>query len=820
MQFSESWLRQFVNPPISSEELGHRMTMAGLEVEDMKKVAPPFHSVVIAEILEATQHPDADRLRVCKVSVGSLSSEPLQIVCGAPNARVGIKIPCAMVGAELPPGEDGKGFKIKIGKLRGVESHGMLCSGKEIGLGDDHSGIYELPLDAPLGQNIREYLNLDDTIFTIKLTPNKADCLSVFGIAREVSALTGAPLIERPNFKINATINDHLKVHVKEKSLCGRFAGRIMKGVNAKAKSPDWMIQRLARSGQRSISALVDISNYVMLEMGQPTHIFDLQKIKGDLQVRYALPDEKVLLLNGQEPRLGDITLPVGVIADDHGIESIAGIMGGDHSAVTLDTQDIYIESAFWWPNSIQGRARQLKFSTDAAFRFERGVDPERTVKYLDYVAQLVLEICGGQVGPLDDQIFALPKSHQITLRVARVEKILGIPIGGNQICEYFDLLDFSYARSQSGTPQETIVVETPLYRFDLQIEEDLIEEITRLYGFENIPEIAPHAKLVVLSQPEKKRSIHVTRHLLAAQDYQEVVNYGFIDQASEETISGNQTPIKVLNPLAEQFAVMRSSLLGGLLQNLKTNLNRKVSRVRLFEFGRVFEAQKDINDGPLTVAGVHQPMRIGGLAYGDVMPEQWGTPSRKVDFFDVKSDILSVLHPLKIITQTGLSHPAFHPGRSAIIYKTDDKGTLTQVGFMGELHPKWQQEYGFVQAPILFELEWDAMEDVELPHLKEPSKFPAVERDLAIVLKANIPAQKVLDELNTASSSLIKEILLFDEFRPTAERLSGMQIDEKSLAFRVVLQDEAQTLQDSLVENAIKQLLDQVLIQFSARLR
>ncbi len=820
MQFSESWLRHFVNPQISTEELGHRMTMAGLEVEEMKQVAPPFHSVVVAEILEATQHPDADRLRVCKVSVGALSPEPLQIVCGAPNARVGIKIPCAMVGAELPPGEDGKAFKIKIGKLRGVESFGMLCSGKEIGLGDDHAGIYELPLDAPNGQNIREYLNLDDTIFTIKLTPNKADCLSVFGIAREVSALTGAPLMERPNFKINATINDQLKVHVHETSLCGRFAGRVMKGVNAKAKTPDWMVQRIASSGQRSVSALVDISNYVMLEMGQPTHIFDLQKIKGDLHVRFALPDEKVLLLNGQEPRLGDVTLPVGVIADDNGIESIAGIMGGDHSAVTLDTQNIYIESAFWWPNRIQGRARQLKFATDAGFRFERGVDPERTVKYLDYVAQLVLEICGGQVGPLDDQIYQLPKSHQITLRVARVEKILGIALDGNQICDYFDRLDFPYARSQTGTPEETIVVETPLYRFDLEIEEDLIEEIARLYGFENIPEIAPSAQLVILSQPEKKRSIHTTRHLLAAQDYQEVINYGFIDQASEENISGNKTPIQVLNPLAEQFAVMRSSLLGGLLQNLKSNLNRKASRVRLFEFGRIFLKDNDVKDGPLSVAGVHQPVRISGLAYGDVFPEQWGVPNRKVDFFDVKADLQAVLHPLNIITQAGLDHPAFHPGRSAIIYHKNAKGTLQPIGFMGELHPKWQQEYGFTQAPILFELEWDAVDDIGLPHLKEPSKFQAVERDLAIVLKASIPAQEILDALKKASPSLVKEISLFDEFRPTPERLSGMQIDEKSLAFRVVLQDDTQTLQDSFVENAIKQLLDQVLIQFSARLR
>ena len=818
MQFSESWLRQFVNPSLTTQELEHLMTMSGLEVEESRAVAPPFHSIVVAEILEAVQHPDADRLSVCKVSVGSLSPEPLQIVCGAPNARVGIKIPCAMVGAELPPGEDGKPFKIKIGKLRGVESFGMLCSGRELGLGEDHSGIYELPLDAPNGQNIREYLGLDDTIFTIKLTPNKADCLSVFGIAREVSALTGSPLIERPNFKLKESIKDTLKVNVQDHQLCGRFAGRVVKGVNAKATTPAWMVRRLASSGQRSISALVDISNYVMLEMGQPTHIFDLDKIQGHLQVRFAKPSEKVLLLNGQEVGFDSTPLPIGVIADDRGIESIAGIMGGDHSAVTLDTQNIYIESAFWWPAAIQGRARHLKFSTDAAYRFERGVDPDRTVKYLDYVTQLVQEICGGQIGPLDDQVLELPKSHQVTLRVPRVEKILGIPIDGNQISEYFDRLDFSYARMNPGTPQEIFVVETPRYRFDLQIEEDLIEEIARLFGFENIPELMPTAGIRISSEAETRRSIHSIRHIIAAQDYQEVVNYGFIDQESETLLNANQAAIKVQNPLAEQFAVMRSSLMGGLLINLKNNLNRKASRVRLFEVGRAFVRSSAIQDGPLSVARIDQPMKIGGVAYGDVFPEQWGMANRKVDFFDVKNDIEAILQPLSISTQAA-QHPSLHPGRSAKILLQNENQQI-ELGFLGELHPKLQQHYGFTQAPILFELDLEAISNTFLPKLVEPSKFPAVERDLAIVLKSDVPAQSVLDCFKKAANALVKDIQLFDEFRPTPERSGGMEMNEKSLAFKIILSDDQQTLQDSTIENAIKQLLDQVLIQFSARLR
>ena len=733
MQFSESWLRQFVNPSLTTQELEHLMTMSGLEVEESRAVAPPFHSIVVAEILEAVQHPDADRLSVCKVSVGSLSPEPLQIVCGAPNARVGIKIPCAMVGAELPPGEDGKPFKIKIGKLRGVESFGMLCSGRELGLGEDHSGIYELPLDAPNGQNIREYLGLDDTIFTIKLTPNKADCLSVFGIAREVSALTGSPLIERPNFKLKESIKDTLKVNVQDHQLCGRFAGRVVKGVNAKATTPAW-------------------------------------------------------------------------------------IMGGDHSAVTLDTQNIYIESAFWWPAAIQGRARHLKFSTDAAYRFERGVDPDRTVKYLDYVTQLVQEICGGQIGPLDDQVLELPKSHQVTLRVPRVEKILGIPIDGNQISEYFDRLDFSYARMNPGTPQEIFVVETPRYRFDLQIEEDLIEEIARLFGFENIPELMPTAGIRISSEAETRRSIHSIRHIIAAQDYQEVVNYGFIDQESETLLNANQAAIKVQNPLAEQFAVMRSSLMGGLLINLKNNLNRKASRVRLFEVGRAFVRSSAIQDGPLSVARIDQPMKIGGVAYGDVFPEQWGMANRKVDFFDVKNDIEAILQPLSISTQAA-QHPSLHPGRSAKILLQNENQQI-ELGFLGELHPKLQQHYGFTQAPILFELDLEAISNTFLPKLVEPSKFPAVERDLAIVLKSDVPAQSVLDCFKKAANALVKDIQLFDEFRPTPERSGGMEMNEKSLAFKIILSDDQQTLQDSTIENAIKQLLDQVLIQFSARLR
>ncbi len=820
MQFSESWLRQFVNPPISTEELSHALTMAGLEVEETRPLAPPFNNVVIAEILEATQHPDADRLRVCKVSVGALSPEPLQIVCGAPNARAGIKIPCAMVGAQLPPAEaGGKPFAIKIGKLRGVESYGMLCSGKEIGLGDDHAGIYELPADAPVGTDIREYLGLDDTIFEIKLTPNKADCLSVLGVAREVAAITGAPLTLPNVIDVKESIADRVAVKVIDKDLCGRFAGRVVRGVNAKVKTPDWMVRRLESAGQRSVSALVDISNYVMLEMGQPTHVFDLAKLKGGLTVRWGKPEESLKLLNGQTVELSKINLKVGVIADEQGLESLAGIMGGDHTAVTLDTTDVYVEAAFWWPAAIQGRARALNFSTDAGYRFERGVDPESAVKHLNYLVSLLTQICGGQVGPLDDQTLAIPKNDPVELRLARAEKIIGISLEGNLVAEYFDRLGFGYTRKNPGTPQESFIVQAPSHRFDIQIEEDLIEEIARLHGFENIPDVPPVARQRMQRTNEGKRSAHAARHALAAQDYQEVVNYGFVDEESEKQIAGNLDVIRVRNPLASQLAVMRSSLMGGLLTNLRSNLNRKANRVRLFELGRVFKKDASVKEGELAIQGISQPIHIGGLAYGLLNPEQWGQKSRPVDFFDVKGDLEAFLAPLKLVTQAN-EHPALHPGRCAKLQIQTEDGKVRDIGVMGELHPKWQQSYEMPLAPILFEIDWAQIADIPLPKIAEISKFPVVGRDLAVVLKQNVTAQSVLDAMNSVKAGIVKEITLFDEFKPTLERSGGMQADEKSLAFKITLSDETQTLQDAQVEAAISQLLEKITIQFGARLR
>ena len=818
MQFSESWLRHYVNPSLDSDALGHAMTMAGLEVEEQHSVAPAFTKIVVAQILSAEQHPDADRLRVCKVDAGT--GQELQIVCGAPNARAGIKIPCALVGAELPPAEaGGKPFMIKVGKLRGVESQGMLCSGRELGLGDDHEGILELPADAPIGEDIRKYLDLDDQVFVIKLTPNKADCLSLMGMAREVSAITGAPLCP-PKWNAPAvSIDDKRKVTVESKELCGRFAGRVIRGVNPQAKTPDWIVQRLSRAGQRSISALVDLSNYVMLEMGQPTHVFDIDKLEGDITVRWAKAGETLELLNGQTvtlvgPDSAGKLQEAGVVADQKGPVALAGIMGGNHCAVSDDTKNIYVEAAYWLPSAIQGRARRFNFSTDAAHRFERGVDPQNTVNCLEYLSSLILEVCGGQVGPVDDQVLNVPERKPVKMRLARAEKVIGIPLTKEVVADVFQRLGFEF--KQEG---DVFEVTPPSYRFDIEIEEDLIEEVARMYGFENIPDQPPIASLKMSAKAEAKRGIHLLRQRLALQGYQEAVNFGFTDLESEQRLAGaqEQDVIQVLNPIANQYGVMRSNLWGGLLSNLKSNLNRGAGRVRLFETGRVFKRDSKVQEASGKVAGFHQPQKIGGLAYGSSVPEQWASMTRAVDFFDVKGDLERVLDPLHFVTESA-QHPALHPGRSAKVLINIGKNTI-EVGWIGELHPGLQQAYELPQAPVLFELDLESIRELGLPVPEELSKFPAVQRDLALVVKQSVSAQSLLDAMTSTKQNFVRSIELFDEFKPKAGS-SSMADDEKSLAFRVTLLNPQETLQDPQIDAVMAALLGAVEKKCTARLR
>jgi phenylalanyl-tRNA synthetase beta chain len=807
MQFPESWLREFCNPSLTTQQLADTLTMAGLEVEELRPVAPPFTKIVVGEIKEAVQHPDADRLRVCQVDVGQGSL--LNIVCGAPNARVGIKVPCALVGAELPPGEDGKPFLIKVGKLRGVESQGMLCSARELKLSEDHGGLLELAADAPLGQDIREHLKLDDTLFTLKLTPNLAHCLSVFGVAREVAALTGAPLKTPAIPAVKATDSTKLPVKISAPDLCGRFSGRVVRNVNTKAATPQWMVDRLARCGQRSVTALVDISNYVMFELGRPSHIFDLDKIHGGLDVRWGKAGETLKLLNGNTVTVDE---KVGVIADNAQVESLAGIMGGDATSVSDDTKHVYVEAAFWWPKAIAGRSRRYNFSTDAGHRFERGVDPGQTVEHIERITQLIIDICGTAdtvCGPMDDQQVNMPTSAPVTLRVARAAKVIGMPLTQAQCLDTLQRLGLPVVQGEG-----TLTVTPPSYRFDLQIEEDLIEEVVRMVGYNQLPETPPLAPITARLRPEAERSPFAVRRALASLGYQETINFSFVEERWEHELAGNPNPIKLLNPIASQMSVMRSSLLGSLLQVLKFNLDRKAPRVNVFELGRVFLRDAQSQNTDTTVAGFNQPMRVSGLAYGPRAALHWGQPDKAVDFFDIKGDVEALLAPLQVVFAP-VSHPALHPGRSASVSVAG-----THIGVVGELHPQWRQGYDLAQAPILFELELDAVLQRPVPEFKPVSKLQPVERDIAVIVTEGVTHAALMSAIGGANTrGLLKGATLFDVYRPQ-QASASMQLGEKSLAVRLVLSSDAATLTDEEIEAAVQSVLDNLQGQLGARLR
>ena len=808
MQFPESWLREFCNPPINSQQLADTLTIAGLEVEDIHPVAPPFKNVVVGEIKSAEQHPNADRLRVCQVDVGQ--ENLLQVVCGAPNARVGIKVPCALVGASLPPGEDGKPFLIKLGQLRGVESQGMLCSSKELKLSEDSAGLLELQASAQNGQDIRAHLNLDDHLFTLKLTPNLAHCLSVYGVARELSALTGTPL-KTPVFP-TAGVNsaDKLDVKVLEPDLCGRFSGRVVKHVNPQAKTPEWMVERLARCGQRSVSALVDISNYVMFELGRPSHIFDLDKIHGGLVVRWGKAGEQLELLNGNTVTLDD---KVGVIADQQQVESLAGIMGGQATAVSDETQHIYIEAAFWWPQAVAGRSRRFNFSTDAGHRFERGVDPSGTVEHIEHITALVLSVCGTPdtlVGALDDHQIQMPQALPVKLRVARANKVIGVNLSQQTMADALRGLGLSVEE----LPGE-ITVLPPSYRFDLKIEEDLIEEVARMVGFDKLPSTPPIAPISPKILPENKRNPFALRRQLAGLGYQETINFSFVDAHWEHTLAGNAKPIELLNPIASQMSVMRSSLIGSLLQVVKFNLDRKASRVRVFEIGRVFLRDNQVEDSLQTVKGFAQPMHVAGMAYGPMQALSWNVDRTPVGFYDIKAD-LAALFPRQQLDFVADVHPAMHPGRTARI---EYQGMT--IGWMGELHPRWRQQWDLPQAPVMFEITLEAILTQPVPVASPVSRLQAVERDLAIVVDEAVSHSALMAALWKAPvQGLLKDATLFDVYRP--QKAGGsVAMGEKSFAVRVVFHSpDDTTLTDAQIEAAVQHILTHLAKQLNAKLR
>ena len=804
MLFPESWLREFCDPKLTTTELAVLLTMSGMEVESLEPVAPPFSKVVVAMVLSVERHPGADRLQVCTVDAGSGS--PLTIVCGAPNVRAGMKVPCALVGATLPPAEEGAApFTIKLGKLRGVESQGMLCSARELKLADDHSGLLELPADAPLGRDLREVLQLDDMLFTLKLTPNLAHGLSVYGVAREVAALTNAPLATPGVPQIAVTHGDTLAVKVEAPDLCGRFSGRIIRNVNPGARTPAWMVERLRRCGQRSVTALVDISNYVMFESGQPSHIFDLDRIHGGLHVRWGRAGESLELLNGNTV---EVDAAVGVIADERCVESLAGIMGGEATAVSDATRNIYVEAAFWWPEAVAGRSRRFNFTTDAGHRFERGVDPAQTVARIERISQLVLEICGGEAGPIDDQIVNLPRREPVRLRPSRAARVIGMPLTQAQCAGVMQRLGLAFTEEP-----DLLTVTPPSWRFDLGIEEDLIEEVIRVLGYSTLPDAPPIAPVTPRIESEARRGRHALRHAMAALDYQETINLSFVEPRFEHELAGNADPIKVLNPIASQQSVMRSSLIGSLVQVLRFNLARKAPRVRVFELGRVFSRDAAARDGERSVAGVAQPLRLGGLAWGLAEEAQWARKERAVDFFDIKGDLELLLAP-RVARFVPTSHPALHPGRCAAVELDGER-----IGIVGELHPKWRQDYELPSAPVLYELDAEALQRRAVPIHTPVARQQSAWRDLALIVGDAVRHDDLMDAIDAGPGRLIRAARLFDVYRPAAPT-ADIAAGERSLAVRLELLDEAATLTDERIDAEVARVVEALRTRLGARLR
>jgi phenylalanyl-tRNA synthetase beta chain len=792
MNVPESWLRSLCNPTISGQQLADRLTMAGIEVEAYDAYGPQFSGVVVGEVLSVERHPNAEKLTVCAVSTGS---ETLRVVCGAPNVRAGMKAPLAKVGARLPEVE------IKAAALRGVESHGMLASARELGLSSDHSGLLELPKDATPGADVRTVLGLDERVMTLKLTPNRADCLSILGVAREVSALTGARLEVPKIVPIPAKNSGKHPVRISAPEGCGRFAGRVIGNVDAKAPTPQWMRQRLERAGQRSISALVDVTNYVMLELGRPLHVYDLDKLKGAIDVRWGRRGEKVLLLNEQTVEVDESVL---CITDPSGVIGLGGIMGGESTKADEATRNIFLESAFFYPAAVAGRARRYNFASDASHRFERGVDFQNNVDGVERATRLILDICGGEPGPTEDLVARLPQRKPVSMRIARAQKVIGVPIPSEEMAQVFSRLGFAFKKDK-----ESFTVTPPSFRFDLEIEEDLIEEVARIHGFERIGAHPPRAAATMLTAPERRRSAHVLRERLAAAGYREVINFSFVEPAWEADFAGSADPIRLLNPIASQLSVMRSSLIGPLVDVVRRNHQRKVPRIRVFEVGRVFFRDPGVDDGPLSVRGVSQPMRIAAAAYGPALPQQWEGAERMVDFFDAKADLEALVSPLEPRFEPAV-HPALHPGRSAKVLVGG-----RPAGWIGELHPKWLSKYELPQPPILFELEADALTEVPLPRPEIPSRLPIVVRDIAMEFDAETSVQGVLDTIHTEKPPIVRSVRLFSLYRGP-----GLPAGTKSLAFRVVMQDTARTLTDAEADAARDALVALLGRRFSARLR
>ncbi len=791
MKFSEQWLREWVDPPVSTEELVEQLTMAGLEVDSVEPAATGLEALLVGEVLSVDRHPDADRLRVCQVSIGD--GHPLQIVCGAPNVEAGGKYPLAPVGARLSPD-----IRIKKSKLRGVESHGMLCSATELGLGNDHSGLMSLPADAQAGQSLQSLLGLDDTIIEIDLTPNRGDCLGIEGIAREVGTLLRTPVNVLQINPTECTTDDTLDIEVQAPHACPQYIGRVIRGIDVGAATPLWMQERLRRSGLRSLGIVVDVTNYVMLELGQPMHAFDLARLASGIQVRFAREGEQLTLLDEREITLDTGTL---VIADHEKALAIAGVMGGIDSGVQDDTRDVFLECAFFPPEIIAGRARTYGMHTDSAYRFERGVDPGLQQRAVERATALLLEIAGGRAGPVTAVTHAehLPRSVPITLRAARIRKVLGMSPGADEVTDILTRLGMSL--EAQGDDWQVL---SPTYRFDIELEADLIEEIGRVYGYNRLPSVILRGALDVQPLVESENSIEDVCNVLASCGYQEAVTYSFVDPEQQARINPAMTPVPLANPISSEMAEMRTSLWIGLLGAVQYNLNRQKTRLRFFEHGLRFYSE---------AGEIHQDMMVAGVVTGSCWPEHWDSRVGPVDFYDLKGDVdalLALTGDASRFAFVAAEHPALHPGQSARIQHGGN-----HVGWIGRVHPQLASALDLSADTFVFELEFTALQAGRLAAFRPISRFPSIRRDLAVVVDETLAVAELRAAIEAAAGELLQELLVFDVYRG-----KGIETGRKSIAFGLILQDYSRTLTEQDIEAVVMQVTDQLGEKFGATLR
>nr|WP_113866149.1 phenylalanine--tRNA ligase subunit beta [Brenneria salicis]NMN91536.1 phenylalanyl-tRNA synthetase beta subunit [Brenneria salicis ATCC 15712 = DSM 30166]RBP63004.1 phenylalanyl-tRNA synthetase beta subunit [Brenneria salicis ATCC 15712 = DSM 30166]RLM30828.1 phenylalanine--tRNA ligase subunit beta [Brenneria salicis ATCC 15712 = DSM 30166] len=794
MKFSELWLREWVNPAVDSDTLSEQITMAGLEVDGIEPVAGAFHGVVVGEVVECAPHPNADKLRVTKVNVGG--DRLLDIVCGAPNCRQGLKVAVATVGAVLP-GD----FKIKAAKLRGEPSEGMLCSFSELGISDDHNGIIELPLDAPMGTDIRQYLQLDDNTIEISVTPNRADCLGIIGVARDVAVLNQLPLSEPEIEPVAATIQDAFPIQVEAPQACPRYLGRVVKGIDINAATPLWMREKLRRCGICSIDPVVDVTNYVLLELGQPMHAFDLDRLEGGIVVRQAHDGETLTLLDGNEAKLNADTL---VIADKQKALALGGIFGGEHSGVNQDTQNVLLECAYFNPLSITGRARRYGLHTDASHRYERGVDPAIQHKAMERATRLLIDICGGEAGPVMDVTSAadLPTRATITLRREKLDRLIGHVIADEQVTDILQRLGSKVTKTATGWQAVA-----PSWRFDMEIEEDLVEEVARIYGYNNIPNIATLAPLTMTSHREATLSLKRVKTLLVDHGYQEAITYSFVDPKIQALIHPGEQALNLPSPISAEMSAMRLSLWSGLLGAVVYNQNRQQSRLRLFESGLRFVPDSSAD------LGIRQDFMLAGVITGTRYEEHWDLARQAVDFYDLKGDLEAVLAltgKLSDIEFKAESNPALHPGQSAAIYLCGER-----IGFIGVIHPELERKLDLNGRTVVFELLWDKVADRVLPDASDISRFPTNRRDIAVVVAESVSAGDILAECKKVGANQLVGVNLFDVYRG-----KGVADGYKSLAISLILQDTSRTLAEEEIAATVAECVAALKQRFQASLR